>query len=72
MVADKGLLLFFCRLGIVGKADYVQADETTTPVMNKETHKAAKEYLWMVRAVIQQLPVVYRMLTKKRTIVVMK
>ena len=39
----------------VMKSDYVQADETTTPVMNKETHKAAKEYLWMVRAVIQRL-----------------
>ena len=30
------------------KADYVQADETTTPVINKETHKAAKEYLWFI------------------------
>ena len=39
----------------VMKVDYVQADETTTPVMNKESHKAAKEYLWMVRAVIQRL-----------------
>ena len=39
----------------VMKSDYVQADETTTPVMNKDTHKAAKEYLWMVRAVIQRL-----------------
>jgi len=39
----------------VMKADYVQADEITTPVMNKDTHKAAKEYLWMVRAVIQRL-----------------
>ena len=39
----------------VMKADYVQADETTTPVMNKDTHKAAKEYLWMIRAVIQRL-----------------
>ena len=50
------------------KADYVQADETTTPVIrsssagllpkgrkNKETHKAAKEYLWMVRAVMERL-----------------
>ena len=26
----------------VMKSDYVQADETTTPVMNKETHKAAQ------------------------------
>jgi len=39
----------------VMKTDYVQADETTTPVMNKDIHKAAKEYLWMVRAVIQRL-----------------
>ena len=36
-------------------ADSVQADETTTPVINKETHKAAKEYLWMVRAVMERL-----------------
>ena len=39
----------------VMKASYVQADETTTPVINKETHKAAKEYLWMVRAVMERL-----------------
>ena len=39
----------------VMKADYVQADETTTPVINKVTHKAAKEYLWMVRAVMERL-----------------
>ena len=39
----------------VMKSDYVQADETTTPVINKDTHKAAKEYLWMVRAVMERL-----------------
>ena len=39
----------------VMKADYVQADETTIPVINKETHKAAKEHLWMVRAVMERL-----------------
>ena len=39
----------------VMQANYVQADETTTPVINKETHKAAKEYLWMVRAVMERL-----------------
>ena len=43
----------------VMKDDYVQADETTTPVMNKESHKAAKEYLWMVRAVIRRLVLFY-------------
>ena len=39
----------------VMKAGYVQADETTTPVINRESHKAAKEYLWMVRAVMERL-----------------
>ena len=39
----------------VMKADYVQADETTTPVINRESHKAVKEYLWMVRAVMERL-----------------
>ena len=39
----------------VMKAGYLQADETTTPVINKDTHKAAKEYLWMVRAVMERL-----------------
>lgn len=39
----------------VFKADYCQADETTTPVVDKEKHKAAKEYLWMVRAVMERL-----------------
>ena len=43
----------------VMKADYVQADETTTPVINKESHKAAKEYLWMVRAVMERLVLFY-------------
>ena len=39
----------------VMKADYVQADETTTPVIDHEKKKAAKEYLWMVRAVMERL-----------------
>ncbi len=39
----------------VMKADYCQADETTTPVVDRERHKASKEYLWMVRAVMERL-----------------
>ena len=39
----------------VMKAGYVQADETTTRVIDKGAHKAAKEYLWMVRAVMERL-----------------
>ena len=39
----------------VMKSDYVQADETTTPVIDKESHKAAREYLWMIRSVMERL-----------------
>ena len=39
----------------VFKSDYCQADETTTPVVDKEKHKASKEYLWMVRSVMEKL-----------------
>jgi transposase len=39
----------------VFKADYLQADETTTPVIDRDRKKAAKEYLWMVRAVQERL-----------------
>ena len=35
--------------------DYAQADETTVPVINKEKHRADKEYLWMVRSVMERL-----------------
>lgn len=39
----------------VFSSDYVQADETTVPVINKERHRADKEYLWMVRSVMEKL-----------------
>lgn len=52
-----GLLkpLYLALAEEVMKADYCQADETTTPVIDKDKHKAAKEYLWMVRAVMERL-----------------
>jgi len=34
------------------QSDYIQVDETTLPVVNKESHTARKEYLWMVRSVM--------------------
>lgn len=37
------------------EADYIQVDETTLPVINKQNHKAVKEYLRMVRAVMDGL-----------------
>ena len=39
----------------VFSCDYVQADETTIPVIDREKHKADKEYLWMVRSVMEKL-----------------
>lgn len=39
----------------VFKAFYLQGDETTMPVIDHDRKKAAKEYLWMVRAVMEGL-----------------
>lgn len=39
----------------VFSCDYVQVDETIVPVINREKHKADKEYLWMVRSVMERL-----------------
>lgn len=33
-------------------ADYLQVDETTLPFMNHDRHKAAKEYIWIIRAAV--------------------
>jgi transposase len=37
------------------ETDYLQVDETTLPVINKESRYAKKEYLWMVRSVMKKL-----------------
>ena len=50
--------LSLCMKNSNGKSfscDYVQADETTVPVINREKHRADKEYLWMVRSVMEKL-----------------
>ena len=39
----------------VFKTDYIQCDETTTPVVDKLKHQASKEYLWMIRSVKDRL-----------------
>jgi len=36
------------------KRDYIQVDETTLPVINRDSHQAKKEYLWVVRSVIDR------------------
>ena len=47
--------LYLALVEEVMKSDYCQADETTTPVIDRKSHKAAREYLWMVRAVMERL-----------------
>ena len=37
------------------QTDYIQVDETTLPVIDKENHQAKKEYLWIVRSVMKKL-----------------
>ena len=56
-----GLLkpLYNVLLAEVMKSDYNQADETTTPVIDHAKKKAAKEYLWMIRAVMERLVAFY-------------
>lgn len=39
----------------VFRSDYIQADESTVPVINGEKHQTDKEYLWMARAVMERL-----------------
>jgi transposase len=34
------------------KSNYIQMDETTLPVVDNQAHQAKKEYLWVVRSVI--------------------
>ena len=43
----------------VMKTDYIQADETTVPVINNEKHQADKEYLWMARSVMERLVIFF-------------
>lgn len=40
--------------GEVLKSDYIQVDETTLPVVNRQSHQAKKEYLWVVRSVMDR------------------
>lgn len=37
------------------KSDYIQGDEMTVPVLDKAGHQTNKEYLWMVRVVVERL-----------------
>jgi transposase len=47
--------LYYRLKEIVLSSDYIQVDESTIPVISNEKQRAAKEYLWVVRAVIERL-----------------
>lgn len=47
--------LYYRLKEILLSSDYIQVDESTIPVINKKKQKAAKEYLWVVRSVIEKL-----------------
>lgn len=51
--------LYGLMVAEVFRSDYIQADESTVPVINNEKHQADREYLWMSRAVMERLVVFF-------------
>jgi len=47
--------LYYRLKEIVLQTDYIQIDESTVPVINNEKRRAVKAYLWVVRAVMENL-----------------
>jgi transposase len=54
-VADLLRPTYYRIRELVLQTDYIQSDETTIPIINNEKHKTVKGYLWMVRAVMEDL-----------------
>ena len=54
-VADLLRPVYYRIRELVLQSDYIQSDETTIPIINNEKHKTVKGYLWMVRAVMEDL-----------------
>lgn len=40
---------------VILASDYIQVDETTLPVIDKEKRKASKEYLWQIRSPMKKM-----------------
>ncbi len=53
--ADLLRPLYYRLKEIVLSSDYIQVDESTLPVVKEEKHKTVKGYIWMVRAVVENL-----------------
>jgi hypothetical protein len=58
-VADLLRPAWYRLMELVLSSDYIQSDETTIPVINKEKHQTVKGYIWMVRAVMLDLVFFY-------------
>lgn len=54
-VADLLRPLYFRIRDLVMQTDYIQADETTVPIVDDEKHKTVKGYLWQVCSVMEKL-----------------
>lgn len=53
-VASRLYLLYEKMVEDILSSDYVQVDESTVPVINKEKKRADKEYIWVVHAVMKK------------------
>lgn len=54
-VADLLRHLYYRIRDLVMDTDYIQADETTVPIVDNEKHRTVKGYLWQICAVTQKL-----------------
>jgi transposase len=54
-VADLMRPTYYRLMELVLASDYIQSDETTIPIINNEKHTTIKGYIWMIRAVMDNL-----------------
>lgn len=54
-VADLMRPTYYRLKDIILNSDYIQSDETTIPIINNEKHTTIKGYIWMIRAVMDNL-----------------
>jgi len=54
-VADLMRPTYYRLKELVLASDYIQSDETTIPIINNEKHTTIKGYIWMIRAVMDNL-----------------
>jgi len=54
-VADLMRPAYYRLKELVLSSGYIQSDETTIPIINNEKHKTINGYIWMIRAVTEEL-----------------